>query len=99
MRFGTQARAGLAAHVTAVRPEAAARLDQITRGMMARGIDAASAQTASLKALWGGVYAQSMMLAFRKDFFLLGIVFLCVLPLLYFLKVSRTAQNSAVHLE
>jgi MFS transporter, DHA2 family, multidrug resistance protein len=99
LRFGTQARASLASHVTAVRPEAAARLDQIAHGMMSRGVDAASAQAAALKALWGTVHAQSMMLAFRKDFFLAGVVFLCVLPLLFFLKVSRKLQNSPVHME
>ena len=99
IRFSTQARASLGAHLTEVRPETIARLDQITNGMVARGMDLATAHTASLKALYGMVYGQSMVLAFRKDFFLGGIAFLCMLPLLYFLKVSRDATNSPVHVE
>ena len=99
IRFSTQARTSLGAHLTEVRPETLTRLDQITSGMVARGMDLATAHTASLKALYGMVYGQSMMLAFRKDFFLGGIAFLCVLPLLYFLKVSRHATSSPVHLE
>ncbi len=99
IRFSTQARTSLGAHLTEVRPETLARLDQITNGMVARGMDLASAHTASLRALYGMVFGQSMMLAFRKDFFLGGIAFLCVLPLLYFLKVSRHATSSPVHLE
>jgi MFS transporter, DHA2 family, multidrug resistance protein len=99
IRFGTQARASLGAHITEVRPEVMARLNQITSGMVARGMDLATAQVASLRALYGTVYGQSMMLAFRKDFFLGAVAFLGVLPLLYFLKVSRDATSSPVHAE
>ena len=67
--------------------------------MIARGMDTATAQVASLKALYGMAYQQSMMLAFRKDFFLGGIAFLCVLPLLYFLKAPRQTTHSSVHME
>jgi DHA2 family multidrug resistance protein len=99
-RFGTQARASIGAHVTALRPEVTARLDTITTGMMARGLDAATAQISAHKAFGGLVYGQSMVLAFEKDFYLAGAVFLCVLPALVFLKVARPAGAAApVHAE
>jgi DHA2 family multidrug resistance protein len=99
-RFATQARASVAAHVTAMRPEAVERLDLIARGMVARGFDAAAAQSGALKALAGQVMGQSMALAFRKDFMIASVVFLFVLPLLAFLKVARSSDAStSVHME
>jgi DHA2 family multidrug resistance protein len=99
-RYGTIARTSLLAHVTELRPEVRGRLAQITAGLGARGLDHASAQAGAFKALSGLVFGQSMALAFQQAFFLAGIVFLTVLPLLYFLKVARSPQPSApVHLE
>ncbi len=100
-RYGTQARAAVAAHVTAMRPEAMDRLHTIARGMVTRGFDPAAAQSGALQALSGQVMGQSMTLAFRKDFMIAAIVFLFVLPLLAFLKVARPPSGEApqVHME
>jgi DHA2 family multidrug resistance protein len=99
-RSGTFARASLAAHVTEVRPEVTGRLAQITAGLGARGLDRASAQVGAYKALSGTVFGQSMTLAFERTFYLAGIVFLLVLPLIYFLRVARSKGPSApIHLE
>lgn len=57
---------------------------------------AASAQTASLKALAGGVALQGSVLACEKVFLLQGVVFLAVLPLLFSLKVDRDTQSGHV---
>lgn len=92
-RFATQARSGLATHVTALRPEVVDRLDRIVHGLTGHGIDLASAQVAAVRVLDGTVFKQAMVLAFRKDFFLAGIVFACVLPLLVFLKGHRFARQ------
>jgi DHA2 family multidrug resistance protein len=97
-RFGTQARASLAAHVTDLRPEAVDRLDQMTRAMAARGLDPVTAKGAALGALQGLVFRHGMVLAFRKDFFLLGIVFLTVVPLAFFLQTpNRGRPAPAAH--
>jgi len=99
-RSGTFARASLAAHVTLLRPEVTGRLAQITAGLGARGLDHASAQAGAYKALSGMVVGQGMTLAFERTFYLAGIVFLLVLPLLYFLRVARSSGPSApIHLE
>jgi DHA2 family multidrug resistance protein len=56
-----------------------------------------SAKAAALAALNGQVTRQAAVLAFEKTFFLAGIVFLCVLPLLLFLKVNRRGAAGAAH--
>ncbi|MGC4115690.1 MAG: MFS transporter [Myxococcales bacterium] len=98
-RYGSHARASVGIHVTNLRPEVTGRLDQIAQGMVARGMDAASAQLGALKALSGMVTGQAMSLAFSQVFFLAGVVFLCVLPLLYFLKVPRPTGSAPAALE
>jgi DHA2 family multidrug resistance protein len=97
-RFGTIARASLAVHVTELRPEVATRLAQIATGLGARGLDPTSARTGAFQALSGLVFGQGMTLAFERTFYLAGIVFLTVLPLLYFLRVARRPAGP-LHLE
>jgi DHA2 family multidrug resistance protein len=99
-RSGSIARSSLLAHVTEVRPEVTGRIAQITAGLGARGLDHASAQTGAMKALSGMVFGQGMTLAFERTFFQAGVVFLLVLPLLYFLRITRSQKPSGpVHLE
>lgn len=99
-RSGTFAHTSLLAHVTDVRPEVTGRLAQITTGLAARGLDPASARTGAIQALSGMVFRQSMTLAFERTFYLAGIVFLLVLPLVFLLKVARSRGPSGpIHLE
>ena len=97
-RYGTIARASLSVHITELRPEVTGRLAQITAGLGARGLDPASARTGAFKALHGLVFGQGMTLAFERTFYLAGIVFLTVLPLLYFLRITRKPAGP-IHLE
>ena len=97
-RYGTIARASLAVHITELRPEVAGRLSQITTGLGARGLDPVSARSGAFKALNGLVFGQGMTLAFERTFYLAGIVFLTVLPLLYFLRITRK-PSGPIHLE
>ena len=103
-RSATQARASIAAHLGMTNPDALARLQQIQQGLVARGLDAASAAAAAPAALMGQVARQAMVLSFEKMFLLAGICFLAILPLLAFLKVDRKAESGGpekpdVHLE
>jgi MFS transporter, DHA2 family, multidrug resistance protein len=101
-RYTTQAKASIAAHVSVDSPMAAARLSQIQQALVARGLDAASAQQAAPAALAAEVARQAMVLSFEKVFLLAGIVFLLILPLLLFLRVDRSAEQGEkpeVHLE
>jgi DHA2 family multidrug resistance protein len=101
-RYGTVAKAALAAHVTPYSPEAMRRMGQIAQGLSARGLDPATASQAAPAALAGTIARQAMVLSFEKVFLLAGICFLAILPLLLFLKVDRAAEQGPkpeVHLE
>ncbi len=98
-RGGIHAKAALAANVTADRPEVQQRLAQLAAGFASRGFDAVSAKQAALRALDGIVTREAMVLSFERVLLLTGILFLAVLPLLYFLKVNRRAPAAEVHVE
>jgi DHA2 family multidrug resistance protein len=89
-RYGVHARAAIAAHVTPERPDVVQRLAQLQAAFMSKGFDAVSAKAAALKALAGTVAQQATVMSFEKVFLLTGLLFLLVLPLLFFLKVNRS---------
>jgi DHA2 family multidrug resistance protein len=95
----TIARAALSAHLSETSPIVQQRLMMVQQGLMARGYDAQSAQSGALANLYGAAYRQSMVLSFDKLFLLAGLLFLLVLPLLFFLKYNRGGPAADVHIE
>ncbi len=85
--------------VTMGRAAVVARLAAIQRSFAARGLSSDAAQSLALRMLDGQVRRQSMMLSFEKLFYLSGICFLCVLPLVYFLRAPKGAEKVEVHVE
>jgi DHA2 family multidrug resistance protein len=83
--------------VSDLRPDVVARLQQMTGGLMARGLDPLSAKHTALRAMAGAVSRQGAVLAFEKTFLLQGVAFVVVLPLLFFLRVGKTSK--AEHVE
>jgi DHA2 family multidrug resistance protein len=101
-RYITTAKASIGAHVVAGRPEVAARLGMMQQAMSARGgMDLASARMAAERALGFQVVRQATVLTFEKLFLLAGLLFLFVLPLLYFLKAPAIddGREVDVHVE
>lgn len=100
-RFAKQATASLSAHVTQDRPEVMARLGGIANMLVGKGYDAASAQIAAKRMLGGMVAREAMVLTFEKLFLLSGILFLAIIPVLYFLKApdDPDAVVADVHVE
>ena len=94
-RYAAHARGSLSAHVSLYSTAAMARLSAVEQGLMARGVDAATARAAAPGALAGAVAQQAMVLSFEKVFLLAGIFFLAILPLLFFLKDDRSESKSA----
>ncbi|MGZ3459757.1 MAG: DHA2 family efflux MFS transporter permease subunit [Archangium sp.] len=92
-RYGTQAKAALAAHMTAERPEVMTRLAQVRAGMMARGMDSTHAQETALRMLSGITARQGMVLAFDKLFVLAALLFLVVMPLIAFLTAPKLSDG------
>jgi MFS transporter, DHA2 family, multidrug resistance protein len=98
-RHAVQAKAALAAHVTLERPEVQERLAALVAGFQARGFGVVEAREAALRALDATVTRQAMVLAFQHVLALTGILFLCVLPLLYFLRVKKRAASERPHID
>ncbi len=99
-RYSRQAAASIGAHLDPGRPEVAARVTMIDRALEMRGLDASSAKQAAGRILGGVVGRQAMVLTFDKLFLLAGILFLLVLPLLFFLKApDHDAKVADVHVE
>ena len=95
--YAIEAKAGLASHLTVLRPEVVTRMAQLKVMALTHGADATSAQMAAGRVLGGSLYEQASVLSFDRVFLFQGMLFLCVLPLLFFLRVPRTAQK--VHIE
>jgi DHA2 family multidrug resistance protein len=100
--YAVVARGGIDPHMTLTRPEVWQRMQMLTQGFIARGMDTASARTAALRAMTGSVMAQSTVLSFDHIFILAGGLFLLVLPLLFFLKMPKQDKPAAageMHME
>lgn len=99
-----RAKAALAAHVTNLDPNVADRVTGIKAGLIARGLDAATASGASQQMMAFIVARQAAVLAYEKIFLTAGICFAAVLPLVYFLKRPKdvpasTPPAEAAHIE
>jgi DHA2 family multidrug resistance protein len=98
-RHAVGAKSALAAHLTLERPEVQARLSALVAGFQARGLGAVEAHDAALRALDGTLTRQAMVLSFQHVLALTGVLFLSVLPLLYFLEVKKRGASQRPHAE
>ena len=88
-RFTTQTKQLLTEHVTTMDPMSLGRLDQITRGLMARGMNPSVAQQQALLVLDRQIGAQASVLAFSRIYLLSGAILLCSLPLLFLFRTGK----------
>jgi len=95
------ARHGLVAHLNPGNPEVIQRLASSQAMFGARSaLDAASARSGSAAILDFVVTRQATVLSFEKMFLLAGIVFMLILPLLFFLKTGdKPAPKVDVHVD
>jgi DHA2 family multidrug resistance protein len=97
-RYAVGARVALVSNITPYNPIAQARLAAIEQGLLGRGVPRATAHQSAIAILDGMVTRQSLVLSYEKIFLLAGILFLFVMPLLYFLKTSHD-KTAELHLE
>jgi MFS transporter, DHA2 family, multidrug resistance protein len=97
-RIATGARGAMLPDVTLSRPMVAARMQATQSFLASRGLDPSSAKVAAAQLLDLTIRKQAMMLSFERLFYITGIAFLCVLPLVFFLRVPR-GQAADVPLE
>ena len=96
--YAVEARAGLASSITMLRPEVVAHFAMIKAAAVSHGMNALDSTMAAGKMIAGGWYAQSAVLSFDRVFIFQDILFLGVIPLLFFLRVPRTT-GPAQHVE
>ncbi|MEO8035859.1 MAG: DHA2 family efflux MFS transporter permease subunit, partial [Acidobacteriota bacterium] len=98
-RWATTARGGMLAELTTSRGAVASRFEAIQRMLMGRGFDSAAARAGAGAMIDGQVRRQALVLSFERLFYLSGILFLLVLPLVFFLKMPANAEKIDVHVE
>ncbi len=97
--FAVDAAGGLAPHLTVLRPEVANRVHMIAGALISRGMNSELANLLAPRFLFGSMYRQATVLSFDRIFILQGVLFLLVLPVLYFLKVNRDQPAEKVHID
>jgi MFS transporter, DHA2 family, multidrug resistance protein len=88
-RFTRESKSLLTEHVTTMDPISLGRLDQITGGLIARGMNPIMAKQQALMVLDRQIGAQASVLAFSRIYFLSGLILLCALPLLLLFRTGK----------
>ncbi|HEY6136849.1 MAG TPA: DHA2 family efflux MFS transporter permease subunit [Thermoanaerobaculia bacterium] len=98
-RYASRAREAMLPSLSIDRPAVAGRLAAMQHMLQGRGFDAHGAQATAAQILDMQVRRQAMVISFEKLFYLAGILFLCVLPLVFFLRMPEHAEPVEVHME
>ncbi|AHG88737.1 drug resistance transporter, EmrB/QacA subfamily [Gemmatirosa kalamazoonensis] len=99
IRFTAQNRATLAEHVSLYDPATAARVEMLTRGMMARGADLWTAQKRALALLDRQVTGQASVIAYGEIYVLSALIILVLIPLLLLVRQTRGAGGGHAIME
>jgi MFS transporter, DHA2 family, multidrug resistance protein len=91
--YATEARAGLASHVTMLRPEVTMQIAQVKAAIISHG----GSELLAGRAVGFRMAQQALVLSFDRVFLLQGLLFFGVIPFLFFLRVPRTTEK--VHVE
>ena len=86
----------LVANVTAGSPQTARLLQGLCADFVAHGIDRVTASRKALGAIYGMVQQHAAMLAFVEAFWVMGVVFLLMLPFLPLLQYSKRVRPPRV---
>ncbi len=88
----------LVSHVTQSSPIWQMRLFQIKQALIFRGVPTVQANRGALGMIYGSLRQQAGALAFNYVFWVIGLAFLSIIPLLLLLKRNpHTEENVAVH--
>jgi DHA2 family multidrug resistance protein len=88
-RYGAESRAALSEHVSMYNPVTAARLESVTRALVARGDAREIASVKAAASIVGAVQRQASMLAFEHIFMIFGLHFLLAIPLILTLRWDK----------
>src|SRR6478672_1015992 len=88
-RFVKTNKALLTEHVVSTDPAVLARMDAMTRNLMSRGADLATAKMQAIRVIDMQISGQASVLAFSRIYILSGLALVCALPLLLLFKTGR----------
>ena len=91
-RFTAANKAMLTEHVGAIDLMTRQRVDQLTQGLMARGINALVAKQQALAVIDRQIAAQASVIAFSRIYLMTGVLLCSSLPLLLLWKTGRARQ-------
>jgi DHA2 family multidrug resistance protein len=92
--YTAQFRAILAEHLATGDPNTLARLDMLTRAMVARGADAWTARQRALSILDGELMTQASVIAYSRIYVLSAVLILALIPLLVLIRHTRGAAGT-----
>lgn len=96
-RFTETARDGLRAHLTASDPVATSWMDGMTRRMLPTSGSMELARHKAEQVLELLVHKQAAVVAFEKVFLVMGVTFVCALPLLLLFRTGRARGGVSAH--
>jgi DHA2 family multidrug resistance protein len=94
-RLTQKHRVDLIAHLDGTRLEVQQRIELLQRGFMSKGFSANEALKKAYQVLDFSVLKQSTVLSYMDIFSYLGILFLCCIPIVFFIKKGKRKINPA----
>jgi DHA2 family multidrug resistance protein len=98
-RYTAQNRAMLAEHLGRTDPATLARVEMLTRGMMAKGADQWTARKQALTIIDHQLMGQASVIAYSKIYLLSALLILVLIPLLLLVRRTRGAGGSHAVME
>jgi DHA2 family multidrug resistance protein len=84
---------GLVANITPYNPVWQSRFENLKQGLIAKGMAVTQADSKALAMMYGMVRRQAGALAFNRIFFIIGLAFLIIIPLLFLLKRPSNSED------
>jgi len=81
-------------HISNYEPAAVDRMNMLVQGFVSRGYTLSQAQGMANGVMEGSVIRQSMLMSYMDCFYVIGLFFLCCIPLIIFQRRSRNAMIS-----
>src|SRR5205085_569056 len=98
-RYTAQYRAVLAEHVTTLDATSTSRVETLTRGMMSRGVDLATARARAYQLIDRELMGQASVIAYSHVYVLSAVIILAIIPLLVLVRQTRGAGGGHAVLE
>lgn len=98
-RYTQKHRVDLVSHLDGSRLEVQQRINMMQQGFMSKGFSASEALAKANAALDGSVMKQSTVLSYMDIFMYLGVLFLCCIPIILFVKrgKNKVDMSEAMH--